>query len=314
MSMNDSVLLTLAGSKPVQLKNICKKTGLSAPALADCIRVLRAAGANIEQIDDSLYWPDSFDCLDPAVIAAALECEKNLITVLDSTTSTNTILAAEKSVHSKVVLAEHQSAGVGRRGKPWLSPLGKNLYISCGWSMPSALLFGGLSLAIGVAVARALRDIGYDAVGLKWPNDFYVNGSKLGGLLIESSSRGADAQLIIGLGLNAHAQDFPEDLPVPATTLADTNPSLETSCDRNYLAARLVGAIFQELDAIVSGETSALRCWPAYDVSYNREVSVLKNGEVITGVAKGISADGEFILSTEDGFVSFSQADVSLRI
>lgn len=314
MSMNDSVLLTLAGRDRLQVEKVCEITGLSMPALQNCVNQLNAIGANIDLTSTYINWREPFECLSAASIETGIGFKECEVCVLDSTTSTNAVLAAEESVHGRVFLAEHQSGGVGRRGKPWLSPLGKNLYISCGWEMPSTQLSGALSLVIGISIARALREFGCDDVGLKWPNDLYIRGEKVGGLLIDSVSSGPDAQLIVGLGVNVFSQDFPESLDVPATTLAQQYPALKKQLNRNHLAGLIVDAIFQELTVTSNGKSEALSYWSDYDVSYNQRVKVLKGDEVITGVAKGITADGEFILSAGDGIVTFAQAEVSLRM
>jgi len=312
--MNDSVLLTLEASKRLQVAEICKLTGLSVATVMERVTELNAAGANIEVHGDRLRWLEPFECLRGAEISAALANEECAVEVLEIATSTNAILAAENIVHGRVVLAEYQSAGVGRRGKTWLSPLGKNLYMSCGWNLPSSQLFSALSLAVGVSIAGALRDFGCVDIGLKWPNDLYIKGSKVGGLLIDSTTSGKSAKLIVGIGINIFRQEFPANLDVPATTLAEEYPALTKNLNRNRLAAVVLEAIFKELSMIARGESTALAAWRSYDVSYNKPVSVLKGSEVVTGVAQGITSDGEFVLDVENEIMTFSQADVSLRI
>ncbi len=312
--MKDSVLLTLAGSRRLHAEEICKKTGLNIADLKNCVSELNDAGANIREYDGYLQWLGPFECLHRAEIEMAVGREDCTVEVLDSTTSTNAVLAAEASVHKRVILAEHQSAGVGRRGKRWLSPLGKNLYMSCGWSMPSTRLFSALSLAVGISIVRALRDFGCAELGLKWPNDLYIKGRKVGGLLIDSSTSGKVAHLVVGLGINVHEQEFPADLAVPATTLAEAYPSMSAKLNRNHVAALVLAAIFKELSVISRGETIALASWLDFDVSYNKQVKVMSGGEVIKGLAKGITADGEFILEIDNEIQTFSQAQVSLRI
>ena len=104
-----------------------------------------------------------------------------------------------------VCFAEHQSAGKGRRGRQWVSPFGSNIYMSILWrfQQDGIACTAGLSLAVGVAVIRALKTYGFNEVGLKWPNDIYCQGKKLGGILIEVSGEAdGPCAVIIGLGLN----------------------------------------------------------------------------------------------------------------
>lgn len=101
-------------------------------------------------------------------------------------------------------LAECQTAGRGRRGKPWVSPFGCQLILSMYWRLEQGMAAAmGLSLAVGVAVVQALESLGYPGVELKWPNDLYYQGRKLAGILVEmSGSAGASCHLVIGVGLN----------------------------------------------------------------------------------------------------------------
>ena len=122
--------------------------------------------------------------------------------------STNTYLAeCAKTVQSgRVCFAESQTAGRGRRGRQWVSPFGSNLYLSILWQFDNGFAaISGLSLAIGVAVVRALSEIGINEIGLKWPNDIYWQHKKLGGILIEVSGESSgECHAIIGLGLNLY--------------------------------------------------------------------------------------------------------------
>jgi BirA family biotin operon repressor/biotin-[acetyl-CoA-carboxylase] ligase len=104
-----------------------------------------------------------------------------------------------------VCIAEHQSAGRGRRGREWLAPFGGGICLSLSWTFPEPPpQLGALSLAVGVALLRALGSHGASGVRLKWPNDVLVNERKLGGILCElRAEAGGPAYVVIGVGLNA---------------------------------------------------------------------------------------------------------------
>lgn len=108
-----------------------------------------------------------------------------------------------------VCTAEQQSAGRGRRGRTWVSPFARNLYLSVAWRYhQGAAALEGLSLAVGVAVARALAANGLPAVQLKWPNDVIFRGAKLGGVLLEMTGDAAGVcQIVVGVGLNVAMPD-----------------------------------------------------------------------------------------------------------
>lgn len=103
-----------------------------------------------------------------------------------------------------VCLAESQRAGRGRRGRDWLSPCARNLYLSMLWRFPHGPeTLGGLALAVGLAVRAALEDAGVPGVTLKWPNDALYRGSKLAGALIELSGEAGGAScVVVGVGIN----------------------------------------------------------------------------------------------------------------
>ena len=125
---------------------------------------------------------------------------------LDSTNSRLMRLAACDSVPlGTVCLAECQTQGRGRIGRVWHTPPGGNICLSLLWRFNDFNAFSGLSLAIGVAIVRALRTAGVEGVGLKWPNDILWRERKLGGILVEVSGEAHDNHsVVIGIGLNVH--------------------------------------------------------------------------------------------------------------
>lgn len=129
------------------------------------------------------------------------------VRVFDSLNSTNTWLAEQTppaidAAHA--VIALHQTAGRGRRGKTWHAPAGSGLCLSVAFAyraMPSDA--SALTLALGVHVARALEAMGTGEVMLKWPNDLVWQDKKLGGILVESQSLpDGRFQVVAGIGVN----------------------------------------------------------------------------------------------------------------
>jgi len=107
---------------------------------------------------------------------------------LDECESTN-IECMQQAVHNTIVIAESQSAGRGRRGRQWYSPVEQNIYCSIGLNKTiKAEYLGLISLQVAVCIVNVLREQGYSEVGLKWPNDILCQGKKLGGILIETKA------------------------------------------------------------------------------------------------------------------------------
>ena len=192
--------------------------------LADAMGVSRTAvwkqvnrlaadlGLAIESVRGKGYRiPGGIDLLDADQVKAALDARaRALLTrleILDTVDSTNAEVmrqAEQGYVPGLVCTAEQQTAGRGRRGRQWVSPYASNLYLSLLWEFSQgAAALEGLSLAVGVAVARALRACAVPYVQLKWPNDVLYGGAKLGGILLEMTGDAAGScQVVIGVGLN----------------------------------------------------------------------------------------------------------------
>jgi len=166
--------------------------GVSRSAICKQLNGLSVLGLQHAAVSGKGYRLDRpLELLDNTQINAELTpAQQAAISVLeihDTLPSTNTYLveaSQQGALSGFVCFAEHQTAGKGRRGRQWVSPYGSNLYLSILWRFQQGGMAStaGLSLAIGVAVIRALRAQGFSEAGLKWPNDIYCQGKKLGGI------------------------------------------------------------------------------------------------------------------------------------
>jgi len=232
--------------------------------------------------------------------------------------STNSYLV-EKSRQTKktavVCFAEYQTAGKGRRGREWVSPFGSNIYLSILYQFqqgPAAI--SGLSLAVGVAVIRALKDCGVEGVGLKWPNDIFWQGKKLAGILIEVSGESSGpCSAVVGLGLNLYlpkekAKSITQDWVDLSQILIGHPVKI-----RNRLAATLLNHLMPiianfEQDTLLS----YLEEWRKYDCMKGRDVQIFIGQQTFSGTVKGIDDNGLLLLTDERGNVrAFSSGEVS---
>jgi BirA family biotin operon repressor/biotin-[acetyl-CoA-carboxylase] ligase len=129
------------------------------------------------------------------------------VRVVNRCKSTNALLLAEPAARPVLLAAEEQTAGRGRHGRRWRSARGKGATFSILRRMrcaPRALV--GLSVAVGVAAAQALRGLGARGVTLKWPNDLMARRRKLGGILIETRQSGTSVIAVVGIGINCRRQ------------------------------------------------------------------------------------------------------------
>lgn len=238
-----------------------------------------------------------------------LECKKILsyiatleqrsiadIEIYPSLPSTNTYLLnlAKKPIPSGYVcLAEEQTLGRGRSGKVWHSPRAKNIYCSILWNLPENISdFASLSLAIGVILCKALNRIGLNnGLKLKWPNDVYVNGRKLAGILIELAAKRA---VVIGVGLNVN-----ENAGEKSICLAEI---LEHNVSRN----KIVGIILEELVKnfpiyLEKNFTYFYSDYQRYDLLLGKYVKIKMENEEISGIAQGVTEKGELIMRDQFG-------------
>lgn len=251
--------------------------------------------------------------LDAAVAACLGPLE-----VLCETDSTNTRLAQQARnglPTGAVCLAECQHAGRGRLGRQWVSPFAANLYLSVLWrfALPPAAL-AGLSLAIGVALARALDRHGVSGHGLKWPNDLLWEARKLGGVLLEFGGESeGHSHVVIGVGLNvAMPEAAGGGIGQPWIDLSTVLGRVSVS--RNRLAALLLSEIALACTAFAASGLDGFQAdWARWDAVAGRPVRLLWPGHVVEGIARGIAADGALQLETAGGLCSFAIGELSLR-
>ncbi|MGC8522337.1 MAG: biotin--[acetyl-CoA-carboxylase] ligase [Steroidobacteraceae bacterium] len=302
---------------------LAEALGVSRGAVWKAVRALRDLGATVHAVPNRGYrLPQAGEPLAVEQILSRLpEGARGAVRHLQTlwqTDSTNSVLLGRPNPpfgQSDVVLAEHQSAGRGRRGRAWLAPPGGAICLSLSWSfreVPPDL--GALSLAVGVCVLRALRDTGL-AAQLKWPNDILVQRHKLGGILIELRAESAGpACVVIGIGLNAALGDALlrqiAALGLPATDLA----SAGVTVSRNVLAAALVAQVLQGLQDF---ERNALRPfideWRAADALRGAQVDVQGAAGTVHGIARGIDLHGALLIETMQGVRRFISGEVTVR-
>lgn len=255
--------------------------------------------------------------LDATAIRAGLSAEASnrlaALEVLASVDSTNTRLlnAAERGRASgSVCLAETQTAGRGRRGRGWTSPPGGNLYLSLLWRFPATAPLDGLSIATGIATARALRTLGASDVRLKWPNDVYHDQRKLGGILLESAT-GLERVVVAGIGLNVAMPDAAHSaIDQPWTDLATV---LGQPPSRNRLAALLLDRLLPLHADWPAALPSLARDWAEFDLLLGRPVQLLSGERRLHGIARGINDTGALRLATPTGMQRIDSGEVSLR-
>ncbi len=233
---------------------------------------------------------------------------------LDSTNRYLLALAKKGAASGYVCMAEYQFEGRGRRGRKWVSPLGRNIYLSLLWHFTDVVhSLGGLSLAVGVALARSLKQIGLHDVELKWPNDIYWQGRKLGGILIEIFGEASGpCCVVIGFGLNKQMDTTSGDeIDQP---WVDLDTALGHSISRNHLAGILIGGMLQALcDFERLGLEHYLPEFQNFDAILGKPVVLRMGSQLVMGVARGVDKEGALLVDSNGHIQRYYSGDVSVR-
>lgn len=218
-----------------------------------------------------------------------------------------------------VLVADRQTAGRGRRGRQWLSWEGASLTFSLLWRFaPGTPAPAGLSLAAGLALARALEQFGVEGVQLKWPNDVLVHGDKLAGILVELLPiRGRPPAAVIGIGLNLR---LPADAAIPDQAgVADLAGALGGALageppSRPALLAAILGEFHRLFETYAAAGFPALRgAWEQRNAFADLPVAIRGESATLYGTCAGVDDDGALLLRTVDGVQRVLAGDVSLR-
>ncbi|WP_028295211.1 bifunctional biotin--[acetyl-CoA-carboxylase] ligase/biotin operon repressor BirA [Oceanobacter kriegii] len=259
---------------------------------------------------------DAIELLDKEGIQESMTQRLDCLDILLDVDSTNTWLFERAPDHlgkRYAVLAEKQNSGRGRRGRHWVSPFGKNIYLSYLVTLPGSLNDQeGLSLMIAIAVERALARLGMDGVGLKWPNDVYLDGRKVAGILLEGRQTQPDfCQIVIGIGLNVALSDRDaERIEQPWAALKQYLPGVS----RNQVASVLLDQLGSILDEFKrEGFGPWINHWAERDIYYKKDVILSGGSEPRIGVAKGVNRKGELLLHTDRGMEVIVAGELSVR-
>lgn len=218
---------------------------------------------------------------------------------LPSTMDAAAAVAASSSARGLVVIAEEQTAGRGRRGHEWVSPLGAGLYFSCvaRLSRHASLL----TLAAGVAVRQGILQATGLRVDVEWPNDLVVGGRKLAGILAEGLRvSGAVATVVIGVGINVRTAAYPPEVAMRATSI---EAELGRPVDRGAVLAATLECLHDHFGRLASDDVEGiLREWrTAAPSASDTRIEWDTPAGVMTGITAGVDVTGALLVRTEQG-------------
>jgi BirA family biotin operon repressor/biotin-[acetyl-CoA-carboxylase] ligase len=204
-----------------------------------------------------------------------------------------------------VRFAEAQTAGRGRRDNRWLASRGRDLMFSlllCPAASP--VCWPRLTTLAALAVCRAVETVLPLQPGIKWPNDLYLNGRKLAGLLAETVSAPGGLMLVLGIGLNVNSREFPPGIDGLATSLLLELPGTRPpELDRHEMALALLGELHRQLARLDEGFVDALHEVRERSLLLGRQVRAQHQGREVFGRAVDLDEEGRLRLESADGGV-----------
>ena len=317
-----SILNLLADGKYHSGQELACLLGRSRTAIWKHLQKLEDLGLHLSAVKGKGYCLEGgLELLDEKLIRSSLNSQaQTLLSKLDvhySVDSTNSHALRERFAQSSgyICLSEQQTAGKGRRERPWVSPFGRNIYLSLLWSFDGGVVtLEGLSLAVGVAVAEALNSCGAEGVMLKWPNDVLWQQRKLAGILLEVvGDPSGSCQVVVGIGINvsmpAH-NAFPIDQPwVDVQSIMADSP-----ISRNELTAALINRLLPLMQGYPAERFSPYKeRWQGLNAYANQNVFLQTANSVTHGLLLGVDGTGALRVKTEKGEQLFHGGEISLR-
>lgn len=301
-------------------EDVARDLGRSRATLSEALKRAPELGIDLFSVRGRGYrLAEPLEFLDAEWLQQRLRGSRIALEIVDEIDSTSTRLlqmAAAGAPSGTCLAAEWQSAGRGRRGRTWVAALGGSLTFSLLWRFErGAGHLGGLSLAVGVAVARALSACGVERVQVKWPNDVVVDFRKLAGILVETSGEMQGPSVaVIGVGVNYRlAERVIDRIDQPVIDVARASTAAPT---RSALLARLLLELAVALTEFeVRGFASARDAWRALHAYQGRRVRVLPPREpAFEAEVFDVALDGALLVRLDDGrTLPLSSAEISLR-
>ena len=242
--------------------------------------------------------------------------EIDSIFIKDSTESTNDNakehLKTQKNLFS-IHLAEQQISGRGRNNRKWVSPHGKNIYISLGWK--SRLLHSqleGLSLAVATSLVSSLIEFTSSDLKIKWPNDLFINKKKISGILIETTDSENGLDVVIGIGINVHMDKSEGSEIDQSWGNLEENPS--SKLDRNKIIVSIISEMYELFKGYPnSGFKTYRHLFEAHNLLKDKLCKVNTDKGTYEGRVLGVNEVGELLLEKNGEIQHLRYGEVSIR-
>jgi BirA family biotin operon repressor/biotin-[acetyl-CoA-carboxylase] ligase len=232
--------------------------------------------------------------------------------LIDSTNLKAKQFLQEGVDEGSVVIADEQTAGRGRLNRSWISEGKKNLTFSLIIRPPiSHENIGVISIYAGLSVMETLKHFAELQPDCKWPNDVYLHGKKICGILSEAVfENNRLAGIVIGIGLNINQTNFPEEIKSKAMSLS---AALGKDQNRFEIFGQIIDRLEYNYESIKSGRLKyLLEEFENNSSMFNKEVKINQNGKILQGIASRLDDDGGLIIKTTNSEIKVIAGDVTV--
>jgi len=287
-------------------QKLASEFGVSRTAIWKAIENLRDEGHLIDAVtnrgysllqQESLFDKEKLEALLPQVSI-------HLFDTIDSTNRYAKQLASEGCSTPTLVLAHSQSGGRGRLGRDFSSPKG-GIYLSLILAPPSSVLLASLiTSAAAVATARAIEEVCSISCGIKWVNDLFLAGRKVGGILTEgvmNVESGTLSSIVVGIGINFSTpqQAYPSALRPIVTSLYGKSSLVPKDVEASSLVAHLVAALIGYATSL--GDRAFLPEYRSRSIVLGKQILINHHRKQRKAVAIAIDEEAHLVVETEDG-------------
>ncbi len=319
MSLLASSLALLADGKFHSDKEISQVLGVPCTRIPEVLKHILDPTINLEIVNHRYFRIlGGLELLDAVRIQNKLGKIKRLLAQLDVLflvdSTNNYLLEKIKYAGNYAVFAEQQTAGRGQFDRSWTTSFAKNICLSLLWHFSNqANKLAGLSLVVGIAVAKALEQYGLKNIQLKWPNDIVHQEKKLGGILIESRSINTKTAAVIGIGLNLYDPSTSSQIIDQAIT--DVYSLQGSPPQRNLLAALILKNLLNLLFEFQSKEFAYfMPDWQRYDSLLNKPIKLLSPIGSREGFARGVNTQAQLCVAIEKKIYYFDSGEIRVKL
>ncbi len=289
-------------------EEMSRRLGISRAAVWKHVKALREEGCQIEAVTRKGYRLIVSGLhrgeIAPYLRTKWLGRKQEYFAVTDSTITEGRAAGERGEPNGFVIFADQQRSGRGRLGRPWSSPAGQGIWFSVLLRPRLApAVAPQLTLATAVGIANALTTLGFQP-GIKWPNDIFLDGRKVCGILTEmDADMDKINHVIVGIGINVKNEEFPGELSDTATSLYLEARKHQKKCpSRNQVAAELLNALEDAYETLYQKGFLPIReQWLRSNITIGQRVQVKTVTEETRGVAKSMNEEGYLIIETAEG-------------